>query len=178
MKAQQQSLFEPAPWAKFSPCQRYRYVLAWPTRCTKPQHGADAYVLFVLANPSTATAEQTDPTVARCIAYAARWGYPWCRIVNVRAWRETNPKLVPADPLAISDPNDPSLNDDTVQAQAMGAALVVCGWGELGAARGPQVLTYLRAAGVTPHALHLNAGGSPGHVLYLASALLPVPIPR
>jgi len=163
----------PAPRATFSPCKRYRYLLAWPTGLDN-----DRYVLFILANPSTATAEQTDATVARCIAYAKRWGYGWCRVVNVRAWRETNPKLVPADPLAISEPGEPALNDDTIQVQAMRAALVVAGWGKLGGARGPQVLAYLRAAGVTPHALKLNKDGAPAHPLYLRGDARPVPMLR
>jgi hypothetical protein len=63
----QPHLFAPParPWAVISKCERYRYVLAWPTGLED-----DRYALFVLANPSTATAEQTDPTVARCIGYA------------------------------------------------------------------------------------------------------------
>lgn len=158
----------PSPWATFSPCKRYRYVLAWPTGLDN-----DRYALFILANPSTATAEQTDPTVARCIAYAKRWGYGWCRVVNVRAWRETNPKLVPADPLAISEPGDRALNDDTIQAQAMGAAIVICGWGQLAGPLGPNVLAYLRAAGVTPHALAVNDDGTPRHPLARGKLSIP-----
>ncbi len=147
-------------YAAFSPCKLYRYLLAWPTGLDD-----ERYALFVLANPSTATAEQTDPTVARCIQYAKRWGYGWCRVVNVRAWRQTDPKLVPSDPLAVSDPKAPSLNDDTIQAQALGAEVVICGWGKLGGDRGVQVLALLRAAGVTPHALAVNDDGTPRHPL-------------
>jgi hypothetical protein len=193
MKAQR-SLFEPNPYADFSKCEqhsgscseaclgrRYRYLLAWPTGLND-QIGFVRddlrYALFVLANPSTATAAETDPTVARCIAYAKRWGYAWCRVVNVRAWRETNPKLVPEDPRAVSELSEPALNDDTIQAQAMGAGIVVCGWGKLGKARGAQVLAYLRAAGVVPHALKLNQDGTPAHPLYQLADAKPFPIPR
>lgn len=150
----------PEPWAVFSRCKRYRYVLGWPTGLDN-----DQYALFVLANPSTATAEETDPTVARCIRYSKRWGYGWCHVVNVRAWRETNPKLVPPDPIAISEPEESSLNDATIQAQAMNAAVVVCGWGKLGGERGPHVLAHLRAAGVKLHALAVNDDGTPRHPL-------------
>lgn len=149
------------PFAVFSPCSRYRYMLGWPTGIDN-----DLYALFALANPSTATAEQPDPTVTRCINYSKRWGYGWCHVVNARAWRETDPNLVPHDPLAISEPKDPSLNDDTIQAQAMGAAVVICGWGKLaGDARAAQILAYLKAAGVKPYVLALNNDGTPRHPL-------------
>lgn len=157
---------EPKPWAVFSSCTLYRYVLAWPT-------GVDdaRFVLFILANPSTATEDQTDPTVARCIAYARRWGFGWCRVVNVRAWRETNPALVPPDPIAVGP-----ANVEHVLAQARAAALVVCGWGKLGGVLGPPMLRVLRATGITPHALKLNRDGSPAHPLYLRADAVPFEI--
>jgi hypothetical protein len=166
------------PWAYFSPCERYRYVLTWPTGYIyEPGFVPDErYALFVLANPSTATAEQTDPTVSRCIAYARRWGFGWCRVVNVRAWRETDPRKLPADPLAISDPEAPNWNDTVIQQQAVGATIVVCGWGKLAGERGPHVLSLLRDAGVTPHALKVNKDGSPAHPLYLRADALPFPM--
>ena len=148
------------PSAVFSPCKRYRYMLAWPAAPT-----GLGVALFVLANPSRATAEVLDLTVTKCIGYAKRWGYQWCHVVNVRAWRETNPKLVPADPLAISEPGAPTLNDDWIQAEAKKAGIVICGWGQLAGERGPQVLVSLRAAGVVPMALALNDDGTPRHPL-------------
>jgi hypothetical protein len=161
------------PWAIFSPCLRYRYVLAWPT-------GLDdhRYALFILANPSTATAEETDPTVARCIAYAKRWGYGWCRVVNVRAWRETDPKKVPAGPIAVGPDNFRHVLE-----QAERAAIVVCGWGNLGGdaeVAGTSVvgmlLRDLRGYGVTPHALKLNKNDAPAHPLYLKASAMPFPM--
>jgi len=153
-------------FAIFSPCERYRYVLGW-----RALRGGKGTVLFVLANPSTATAEETDATVARCIAYATRWGYEWCYVVNVRAWRETNPKLVPADPLAIGPEND-----NHIAMEVMKADLVVVGWGKLGGARGEEVLRLIRKHGKVPHALKLNKDGSPRHPLYLRSDAVPMPI--
>lgn len=169
MMAQPHRFAPPAkPWAIFSPCERYRYVLAWPTGLED-----DRYALFVLANPSTATAEQTDPTVARCITYARRWGYGWCRVVNVRAWRETDPSKLPPDPEAVGPDNWRHIRE-----QADQAAIVVCGWGKLGAARGPATLDVIRSYGITPHALKLNKDGSPQHPLYLRADAVPVPMTR
>lgn len=145
----------------------YRYVLSWPT-------GVDnnRVCMFALANPSTASAEQTDATVARCIAYAKRWGFGWCEVVNARAWRATDPKAVPADPEAVGP-----RNDDIVLSSAESAELVVCGWGKLAGERGPVMLDLIRNAGKVPHALKLNADLSPAHPLYLRADLEPFPMP-
>lgn len=154
------------PWADISLCGRYRYLLAYPTALSD-----ERVCLWVLANPSTATAEETDPTVARCIAYSRRWGYGWAWVVNVRAWRETDPRKVPDDPLAVG-PN----NDFWIKWAALRAHLIVCGWGKLGGERGGDVLRLLREAYVRPHALKLNKDGSPQHPLYLRADLHPIPM--
>lgn len=150
-------------------CQgrRYRYTLRWPTG-----EDNDRECCFVLANPSTASASEVDPTVRRCIAYAKRWGYGWCVVVNVRAWRATDPKAVPADPLAVG-----ISNDIVIFEAALRAELVVCGWGELGGSQGAVALELIRKAGKLPHALKLNADGSPAHPLYLRNSLEPMAMP-
>jgi hypothetical protein len=86
----------------------------------------------------------------------------------VRAWAETNPKLVPADPEAIGPQCD-----EVLEALIWRADLVVCGWGKLGGVRGPAVLDMVRGYGKIPHALKLNKDGSPAHPLYLRSDAKP-----
>jgi len=160
------------PFAVFSDCKRYRYVLGWPAKAD----GKDS-ALFVLANPSTATAEKLDPTLTRCVRYAIRWGYEWAHVVNARAWRETDPKLVPADPLAIGPDNDAH-----IAAEAAKATIVIVGWGQLAGPRGPVVLDLIRRAGKVPYALALNDDGTPRHPLARGKLAIPndvhpVPIP-
>ena len=142
----------------------YRYQLWWPTGVDN-----DRICLGVFANPSTATAEDLDPTLTRWRNYCRDWGYGWSVTMNVRAWRETNPKLVPADPFAIGPDNDRQLTGLVADY----ADLVVCGWGKLGGARGPVVLDLIRKAGKVPHALKLTKAGEPCHPLYLRSDLQP-----
>lgn len=180
--ATQELLFgEPAPRAVFSACEvhlacaesctgrRYRYRLEWPTYVP----GGAGIALWVLANPSTATPDKPDPTVTRCITYSRDWGFAWCHVVNVRAWRETIAKKVPPDPIAIGPDNDRHIAE-----AARAAHLVICGWGKLGGARGPAVLALLRAHGAVPHALQINESDqSPGHPLYLSKKLRPFPLP-
>jgi hypothetical protein len=146
--------------------RRYRYQLWWPTAVDN-----DRACLGIFANPSTATADQLDRTLTRWRNYCQAWGYGWSVTANVRAWRETNPKLVPPDPLAIGPHNATHL-----AALCKQADLVVCGWGKLGGRRGPEVLRLIREAGKVPHALKLNQDGSPQHPLFLRADLKPFPM--
>jgi hypothetical protein len=145
------------PSAEFSECEeheqcgdpfcrgrRFRYLLRYPTCCVN-----DRVCLFILANPSTATPEAMDPTVTRAVGYAGGWGYGWCWVANVRAWRETNPKLVPPDPRAIGPDNE----------------------------RGEYVLELVRSIGKAQNALKLNRDRSPAHPLYLRGDLKPFEMP-
>jgi hypothetical protein len=171
----QASLFTPplpAPTCVLSnedPRPLYRYELTIPLA-----HGGRE-VVFMLANPSTAIVVdgrfESDPTVTRCITYAKLWGYATCTVGNVRAWRETDPKLVPGDPLAIGP-----ANDGHIRRMVRRADRVVCGWGKLGGARGREVLKLIRDAGAVPYALAINKDGSPQHPLYLSGALRPFPM--
>lgn len=167
--AEQRDLFGPpprTPGAEFSECGRYRYLLRWPTGLDD-----DRVALFIGANPSTADAERLDPTLRRWLRYCRDWGYGWSWTVNVRAWRETHPGKVPADPLAVGP-----LNDVWILAAADSADIVVCGWGKLGGWRGALVLAMLDLEDIVPHALDLNEDGTPRHPLYIPKTAKPVPM--
>ncbi len=63
-------------------------------------------VTFCMLNPSTADHQLDDPTIRRCIGFAERLRYEALRVVNVFAWRATNPRQLPDDPdLAVGDEN-------------------------------------------------------------------------
>jgi hypothetical protein len=160
---------EESPSCVLSPCERYRYHLRIPLT------GGRGSVLFILANPSTALVVDgkltPDPTVTRCLVYASDWGYRVAIIENARAWRSTDPKGVPADPLGIGPDND-----DWIRRSVTEADLVVCGWGLLGGARGTAVLRIVRAAFKVPHALKLTKGKAPQHPLYLRKDAVPFEI--
>ncbi len=168
------------PYALFSPCvthpdgcdsdacqgKRFRYRLYWPTGIDN-----DRTAVGCFANPSTATAEETDPTVAKWIKYCRAWGYGWAGVVNVRAWRSTDPKGVPADPEGIGPDNATHIAEAVITSE-----IVVCGWGKLGGELGPVTLRAIRDLGRTPLALARNQDGSPQHPLYLKDALKPFTI--
>ncbi len=147
--------------AYLSPCGRYRYAL---TRRWGP--GARVAV-FCCLNPSTADASADDPSLKRMMGFARREGADGIAVVNLYAWRST-------DPAALADVEDPigPENDDTIAAMAKGAGLVIAGWGGSGPkgyqARARAVLGILRSTG-TVYCLGTTAGGQPRHPLYLAA---------
>lgn len=168
-----------SPSAVFSECEihddciqpyciarRYRYVLRIPTGLDN-----DRVALLVAANPSKATPLELDPTLTRWRNYCRDWGYGWSNTVNVRAWRETNPKKLPGDPLAIGWENMKWILNEARKAE-----LVVAGWGKLGGALVEDVLGALRRVGIQVNALKLNSDGSPTHPLFLRASLKPFPM--
>lgn len=105
--------------AVFSPDRIYRYRL---TR-DGAMHGST--VLFIMLNPSTADETQDDPTIRRCMAYAARWGHARLEVVNLFALRATNPMQLR---LFRGDPVGPD-NDRHIMEAVQDADIVIAAWG-------------------------------------------------
>ena len=83
--------------AHFSRCGRYRYAL----RRTFP--AGQGTVLFVGLNPSTADAHVDDPTIRRCMGFAAAWGHRELWVANLFALRSPYPDAL----LGADDPVGP-----------------------------------------------------------------------
>lgn len=139
---------------------RYRYRLdrAWD------EQGRN--VLFVMLNPSTADAEQDDPTLRRCLRFAQDWGYGSLTVANLYAYRAT----LPADLKRAVDPVGPEC-DHHLERCAREASLIVAAWGvhdESG--RAQQVR---RVLGPEATALAWTKAGQPRHPLYLRADSAP-----
>ncbi len=151
--------------AVFSNDGLYRYLLSrsW---------GAGGRVVFAMLNPSTADEMRDDPTVAKCGRYARAWGYGSLTVVNLFAWRSTNPHVLPK----LDDPIGPA-NDTAIADAVTGSDLVVCAWGVHGGLRDRdrEVLALIRGMGVTPHCLRVTKYGYAEHPLYLPGNLTPAP---
>jgi len=145
--------------AEYSPCRRYRYVL---TRAMNPEVIGDdtRTIAFVGLNPSTATATTDDPTVRRCIGYAAREGFGRFVMLNAFAYRATDP----ADMKACPEPVGPG-NDAAILRVVGEADLVVFAWGAHGGHLGRHD-ALLELVGPR-HCLGVTKGGFPRHPLYL-----------
>lgn len=76
--------------AIISACGTYRYTLERPVRnhvlTAKPRT-----ILWVMLNPSTADANQDDPTIRQCLAFSERWGFDRLLVGNLFAYRATKP---------------------------------------------------------------------------------------
>ena len=113
----------PAPAsAVISECGRYRYVL------TRRWCNDGDPLMFVMLNPSTADAEQDDPTIRKCIGFARRHAYPGIVVCNLFAWRATDPKDLHRALLRGEDIIGP-INHDYLVGQAETAADIVLAWG-------------------------------------------------
>ena len=152
--------------AEYSDCEAYRYTL---TRVWRPE-GARA--LFIMLNPSTATEVQNDPTVERCERRARALGFGAFRVLNIFAYRATDPR----DMRAVADPVGTG-NDAAILGSVPWADRVICAWGTHGAHldRGAQVEALLRKAGVPLFHLGLSKAGHPKHPLYIAYDVQPMP---
>lgn len=142
--------------AEMSGPYRYRLWRAWSDPVVPRT------VLWIMLNPSTADDELDDPTIRKCVGFSKKWGYDRLQVVNLFAFRATDPKHIPKGPSAIGPGND-----DTIRAAVKDASLVVCAWGGSKAAdrRGPGMLTLL--AGSTLESLGETAKGHPKHPLFL-----------
>lgn len=174
--------------AMLSDCRRYRYRL-WR------RWGDGPTVLFVMLNPSTADALQDDPTIRRCIGFAQRWGAGRLEVVNLYAWRATNPRELdgvwceangwasptgeygPWHYTSTAGPFMANRNDVIIEEAAREADRIVAAWG---AWSGPddyavaRVLEDLLPQGRV-EALALTKHGQPRHPLYVRGDVEPVP---
>lgn len=150
----------------------HRYLLTH--RWTHPADRAPLAV-FILLNPSTATAAVDDPTVRRCRGFARREQCGGLAILNLFAARATDPRALTAHPDPVGEYNDWFLSACTRTAPGP----VIAGWGMHGHLhhRARTVAARLRQAGVPLLCLGLTKTGQPRHPLYLprTAALLPWP---
>ena len=147
--------------AIFSPCRKYRYALWRQWDAGRPD------CAFIGLNPSTADEIVLDPTLRRCKGYAQDWGYGGIVMLNLFAYRATDPK----DMKAQLDPVGPE-NDDYIWAITDAIHMVVCAWGAHGSyqQRDESVIVTIQA---DMHALALTKDGHPRHPLYLKKDLRP-----
>ena len=127
-----------------------------------------------MLNPSTADAEKDDPTIRRCIAFAARAGFGGVEILNLFAFRATRPAALKA----AADPVGPD-NDDHLRTLFGQHRVVLAAWGAHGAfRRRADAVRYIAdELGVALICLGRTAQGQPRHPLYVKrdSAILPYP---
>ena len=150
----------------FSTDRSHRYTLIhrWD-ELLNPDHG----IAWICLNPSTADENQLDPTLRRIRDFSATWGYAFFIMLNLFAWRATQP----ADMKRTTDPIGPD-NDHWIAHWSKRVDRVMLGWGEHGAhlGRDQHVLTYLDRS--KTFCLERNTSGQPKHPLYVSKKNKPM----
>lgn len=148
--------------AHVSACGAFRY---WLSR--KWDRGTES-LLWIMLNPSTADATLDDPTIRRCMVFARREGFGGIDVVNLYAYRATDPMELRGAP----DPIGPA-NDDTLLGAIGWHETAVAAWGEhpsrepAGRARVETVVRIAAAAGRRLMCLGTTKSGAPRHPLYV-----------
>jgi hypothetical protein len=153
--------------AVFSEDRKHRFRLTIPA-----DNFGRGSCAFVMLNPSTADEHVDDPTVRRCINYAIRWGFHDVEILNIFAYRSTDPSalymLEREEAIGLH-------NNIHILNGCRGASVVVCAWGAHGRlwGRGSEVCAWLAKNSIDPRVLKYTKGGEPSHPLYLKADLNP-----
>ncbi|VEJ09196.1 DUF1643 domain-containing protein [Actinobacillus delphinicola] len=151
--------------AKFSDDRQYRYVL-W-----RIWDNSEPYVTFVCLNPSTADEKENDPTIRKCISYARKWGYGGIYVINLFAFRATDPSLLLEQEDPVGKDNDYWITNIT-----RNSAMVIGAWGNSGRKVEHFTMRTKMIKNLIPqlHYLILNKSGEPSHPLFLSTALKPI----
>ena len=147
--------------ANLSACRKYRYALWRTWDDSKP------YAMFIGLNPSTADETKDDPTIRRCINFSKDWGYGGLCMVNLFAFRATDP----SDMISSNYPIR-SENDDWIKKSAGKAGVIVAAWGNDGSymGRSRKVIEMLPDL----KCLKMNKSGEPAHPLYQPGSATPI----
>lgn len=144
--------------AEVSSCGRFRYAL---TR----RWAAGPSALFIMLNPSTADANEDDPTIRRCIGFAQREGCGGLRVENLFAYRATEPDQM----FYLGQEAIGATDRYIIEAVGKCDGPLICAWGadKRARSRADCVVEYLTEGGAMPMCLGRSKDGSPRHPLYL-----------
>ncbi len=150
--------------AIFSPCREYRYLLR---RIVGFGQGK---VVFIMLNPSTADEELNDPTIRRCMNFTRQWGHSFLEVVNLFAYRATDPREL----RRVSDPIGPD-NDFHILDSCKDSDVVIAAWGNHGEFQGraAAVMQMLQEDLIRIEVLGATKSGNPRHPLYVMGKATP-----
>lgn len=158
--------------AEISKCGQYRYNLIRGWDPDLPP------MAFVGLNPSTADGRADDPTIRRCVQFAKDWGYGSLTMVNLYAYRATDPRAVLAcatEDEAYGPANTLYLRETARITRARGGIVVPC-WGasKLATHWCGRIGYTLGLLSDPVHVLGLTKDGAPRHPLYVPASTAPV----
>ena len=137
-------------------------------------------VVFVMLNPSTADGFRDDATLRRCVSFAGQWGAERLDVVNLFAYRATDPddlrRAYEAGRDIVGDENYERLRACVESVDRDRGDRIVCAWGSHPLAADVWSVALDEEDGPFV-ALRVNEDGSPGHPLYVPRTAKPVPWP-
>lgn len=144
--------------AVISDCQQYRYLLRRTWHAERPR------ALLVMLNPSTADASKDDPTIRSCVRLLNAQGYGSLEVVNVFAFRATDPD----DLTKTEDPMGPQ-NERVIAAAVGRCDVVVCAWGahHLAQRKTSFLKQFLSSRKPAIYCFGKTKAGAPKHPLYI-----------
>ena len=126
-------------------------------------------IAWIGLNPSTADEVTLDQTLSTVCRYSSKWGFSEVVMLNLFAFRATDPR----DLKRATDPVGPD-NDEHLLAEIGNVDRVIACWGDQGKflGRDRRVADLLK---VSFECLLRNRTGAPHHPLYLKSRIRPKP---
>lgn len=137
----------------------YRYSL-------ERRWGDGLTVSWIMLNPSTAGVEEDDPTIRRVMEFSDSWGYAGIIVVNLFAFRASDPKDLQANTITR---NVGVECDRQVGSALRHSDLAIAAWGTSprsivgGVRRVNEVVTMAANLDVDLYCLGMTADGSPRH---------------
>lgn len=160
--------------ARFSACGTYRYNL---TRELVDIDGNPKPLVICGLNPSTATADDDDRTIARESDFAIRWGCHRLVKVNAYAFIDKSPKVMFAAKKRGVDIIGPE-NDAAIRAAAelcrTAGGIFLVAWGRNVEPERQYALAEMLGEIVPLTCVKTNGDGTPTHPLYQPKTLTPV----
>lgn len=149
-----------ATGATFDVSNSYRYSLwrRWGDETATP----DRMCAFIGLNPSTADEKIDDPTVRRCIGFAKSWGFSGMVMLNLFAFRATDPDVMKRNSFATGPDNDEAL-----KAVVARCGMTICCWGFHGIHQNRCGVVRFALRKHDLYHLGLTKHGHPKHPLYL-----------
>lgn len=147
--------------AFISECGQYRYEL------TRTWLTGGKNIAFIMLNPSTADADNDDPTMNRVISFCQKWGFGSVTVGNLFALRATNPKDLYFHPDPIGEQNDWQLQRIIRKSEA-----VICAWGSHGHYK-DRAHDVFHKIDKPKYYLDLTIFNEPKHPLYIKGDTLP-----
>ena len=130
------------------------------------QWGDGPSATWIMLNPSTADHQNDDPTIRRVRSFTQRMGCTAFEVVNLFAWRATDPSALAT--LSSAEAVGPE-NDEAIRRASLRGSIVIAAWGALAPwarYRDDEVLHALYPRRVH-HLGALTKAGHPRHPLYL-----------